>query len=132
MDNNIKFSKVSVFIELETELFEKTEIFYKYLTEIPYSKNSLYELELAKIHSMYVALKTFTLCNEELMHHEIYSLLECWNNTFLEMQSVVSDGDRRNTSWLFSQYGKYVYEHGIVDNMYRGYYSDLKTTLDKH
>lgn len=129
MDNNVMFQKSGVLIELETELFERTKIVYSYLTELEYSKRFLYELELSKIYSLYVALKTYMLVNEDISHYEISSLLTYWNEMFIEMESVVSDAEGKNTSWLFGRYEKYLYQHEVVDRMVRDFYNSWKATL---
>lgn len=128
MDNAVMFQKSGVIIELETELFERTYIVYNLLTSQKYSKRYLYTLELSKIYSLYIALKTYLLANEDMSHYEISSLLSYWHEMFIEMESVISDAEGKNTSWLVQRYDSYFYQHEVVDRMIRDLYNSCKTT----
>ncbi|MBR0576790.1 hypothetical protein KCG48_10640 [Proteiniclasticum sp. BAD-10] len=126
MDNLTTYLRVGAFIELETELFNNTEVVNKYLAVLEYSEDTLYQLKLANIYSWFVALKSFVIQNEEFGHHDVLGLLRSWEELYLQMEDVVEEIESPNTTWLSTAYERYESLHQTVDRMFREHYSELK------
>ncbi|MCS8593108.1 hypothetical protein [Enterococcus faecium] len=116
---------VGELINLETDLYIKTENLFKLLSSVSVRKIKLIELHLSEIYSLRNKLDLFIILKPDLQHYELTSLISFWDKTFYEMKKLTEDDDS-NTSWMHSRFKNYESQHKIVDQMFRNYYDSLK------
>ncbi|EGP4927259.1 hypothetical protein VD173_001731 [Enterococcus faecium] len=116
---------VGELINLETDLYIKTENLFKLLSSVSVRKIKLIELHLSEIYSLRNKLDLFIILKPDLQHYELTSLISFWDKTFYEMKKLTEDDDS-NTSWMHSRFKNYESQHKTVDQMFRNYYDSLK------
>lgn len=116
---------VGELINLETDLYIKTENLFKLLSSVSVRKIKLIELHLSEIYSLRNKLDLFIILKPDLQHYELTSLISFWDKTFYEMKKITEDDDS-NTIWMHSRFKNYESQHKTVDQMFRNYYDSLK------